>query len=109
MIAGMLTQIPSFLKKNTKKLKIIKKDERITIFLLSIRTKNIIENMKKMPKDRNVYIKSSSILPSSHKKNLLSKYQKMTDRIKQKRERKDDFIIFIFASILLNGNNFKIY
>jgi hypothetical protein len=105
-MAGILTQTPSFLKKNTKKLKIIKKDDKNTIFLLSIRTKYIIENIKNMLKEINTYIRSSSILPSSHRKNFLSRYQKITDRIKQKRERQDAFIILTFAFILLNGNYF---
>ena len=106
MIAGILTQIPPFLRKNTKKLKIAKKDDKSTIFLLSIRTKYIIENIKNMLKEINAYIKSSSILPSSHRKNFLSRYQKMTDRKKQKREKQDAFIILTFAFILLNGNYF---
>lgn len=39
MIATLLTHIPSFLRKNNKKLKVIKNDEGNTNFLLSIRAR----------------------------------------------------------------------
>ena len=99
MIAGRLTQTPSILKKNTRKLKVIKNEESITIFLSSISSRYITENIKNRLKDIRTYIRSSNTLPSCQRNNFLRRCQKRMAIKKQKNEKKDDFTVFILVFI----------
>jgi len=92
--------MPSLLKRNIRELKTIKNEEIITIFLLSISRRYIIENMKKMLKNTKASIKSVITLPSLHRKRLLSIYQNSTAKIRQKNEKQADFMIFVLPVMI---------
>lgn len=81
----------------------IRKDEIRIIFLLSIRSRYIIENIKNKQNDIKANIKSVIILPCLHRKRFLRKYQNATDNNKQKDERQIAFIILILLLILFNN------
>jgi hypothetical protein len=58
-----------------------------------------MENIKNKLKKRKASRRSLMILPSLHKKRLLSVYQNANAIIKQNNERQDDFISFVLLSM----------
>lgn len=92
---GMFIHFPFFCKKKGRKLKAIKNDDMSTVFLLSVRTRYSIIKIKKSPKQIKTIIRLTIILPSCHRKNLLSRNQNKIPSSKQNTEKQEVLIIFI--------------